>query len=248
MTTILKLGGSLITRKDERETVDEAGLNAAAAAIGGAPVEELVVVHGGGSFGHYHASDHGVSIESGTTDVGAIREIHAAMGRLNRAVLDSLGAEDVPALPIRPLSAGYRTGAGEVWHASAQVSAMLEEGFVPVLHGDVFTTEAAGATIVSGDELVVSLARSLDADAVGLCASVEGVLDDEGSLVQEIDRFEDVAPFLGEAASTDVTGGMAGKVRALLELESPARIFDLDGLPAFLAGGEPGTLVRGEEA
>lgn len=247
MTTVLKLGGSLITHKDERETVDEAGLSAAASAIGEAAVDELVLIHGGGSFGHHLATDHGVSIESGTTDAAAIRDIHEAMGRLNRAVLDALGEEGVPAIPVRPLSAGYRQASGTVWHASEHVSVMLGEGFVPVLHGDVFATEAAGATIVSGDELVVALARSLDADAVGLCASVQGVLDEDGALVEEIARFEDVAPFLGEADSTDVTGGMAGKVRALLELEAPARIFDLEGLSGFLAGGAPGTLVRGGE-
>lgn len=50
---VLKLGGSVVTDKDEPETVDEAGLAAAADAV--APLAEsrrVVVVHGGGSFGH----------------------------------------------------------------------------------------------------------------------------------------------------------------------------------------------------
>ncbi len=245
MTTVLKLGGSLITEKTERETVDEAGLARAASAIGDADVTDLVLIHGGGSFGHFTAEDHGVSSSDGTTDATAIRDIHAAMGRLNRAVLTALGEAGVPAVPVRPFSAGYRPDAGSVWHASEQIEAMLAEGFVPVLHGDVFTTAGAGATIVSGDELVVSMAESLDADSVGLCASVEGVLDEEGEVISEIDDFETVADVLGGSEATDVTGGMAAKVSALLELDAPSRIFDLDGLPAFLAGGEPGTLVDG---
>ncbi|MGM0372404.1 MAG: isopentenyl phosphate kinase, partial [Halobacteriota archaeon] len=41
------------------------------------------------------------------------------------------------------------------------------------------------------------------------------------------------------------TGGMAGKVRALLDLDTPARIFDPDGLAAFLDSGTPGTRIDG---
>lgn len=245
MTTVLKLGGSLITRKAQTETVDEERLETAAAAIGGAMIEDLVVVHGGGSFGHVHAEEHDVAIDTGTRDPAAIREIHAAMGRLNRRVLDALDAHDVPAVPVRPFSAGYRPAVGDVWLATDQIEAMLAEDFVPVLHGDVFATVGEGASIVSGDELVVALARALETDAVGLCASVPGVLDAEGAVIPEIESFGDVGDSLEGAATTDVTGGMAGKVRALLDLAAPARIFDLDGLPAFLEGGEPGTLVRG---
>lgn len=245
MTTVLKLGGSLITEKDQRETVDHAVLQEAAAAIGEAEIADLVLIHGGGSFGHFHAEDHGVSIDAGTTDAEAVREIHAAMGRLNTAVLDAVAEAGVPAVPVRPFSAGYRPAEREVWHASGQIEAMLDEGFVPVLHGDIFTSVGAGATIVSGDELVVALARSLGATSVGLCASVEGVLDADGDVIPEIDDIESVEAALGGAESTDVTGGMAGKVRALLDLDASARIFDLEGLPAFLEGGTPGTLVRG---
>lgn len=245
MTVVLKLGGSLITRKDQRERVDFAGLNEAAEAIGQASMKDLVLIHGGGSFGHHHAAEHGVSLDSGTTDAAVVREIHAAMGRLNREVLHALGDSGVPAVPVRPFSAGYRSAEGEVYHATDQVAAMLEEGFVPVLHGDIFTTEGDGATIVSGDELVVSLARAIDADSVGLCASVPGVLDADGEVIDRIESVQAVADILGGSEATDVTGGMSGKVNALLELEAPARIFDLSGLQAFLNRGEPGTLVRG---
>jgi isopentenyl phosphate kinase len=47
MTTVLKLGGSVVTEKDEPESVDEASLAAAADAVVGSGGRELVVVHGG---------------------------------------------------------------------------------------------------------------------------------------------------------------------------------------------------------
>jgi len=244
MTTVLKLGGSVVTDKDSRETVDQDSLARAAAAIADAGWEDLVVVHGGGSFGHPNAADRGVSRTTGTADAAAVRAIHRAMGRLVDAVTDALSETGVPAVPVRPFSAGYRNADGSVTLATDQIRAMLAENFVPVLHGDVFTTVGEGATIVSGDELVVTLATALDADRVGLCSTVPGVLDDEEAVVPTISDYDAVEAILGGSESTDVTGGMAAKVQALLDADVPASIFDLEGLEDFLDGGSPGTLVE----
>ncbi|MFW6003162.1 MAG: isopentenyl phosphate kinase [Halanaeroarchaeum sp.] len=243
MTTIVKLGGSVVTKKDTRETVDGEALRRAASAIADAGVEDLVVVHGGGSFGHPIAAELDVSSGAGTHDAAAIRTIHRTMGTLVRRVADDLGAATVPAVPVRPFSAGYRTEEGDVALYTDAVETMLEEGFVPVLHGDVFATEQRGATIVSGDELVVSLARALDADRVGLCSTVPGVLDEDGDVVPSIEEYAAVRAILGDSESTDVTGGMEAKVRALLDAEVPASIFGLDDLEEFLAGESAGTRV-----
>mgnify|MGYP006289960579 CR=1 FL=1 len=242
---VLKLGGSVITEKDQPETVATDRLERAATAVG-EYAGPLVLVHGGGSFGHPAAEEAGVSPEAGTRDATAVREIHAAMGRLNEAVLDALEAAGVPALPVRPLSTGFREESDELAVETGAIRAMIEEGFVPVLHGDVLTSRGNGATIVSGDELVVALARDLDAARVGLCTTVPGVLDDADEVIPTIDNFDAVADLLGGSAATDVTGGMAGKVRALLALETDAHVFDLDGLGAFLEGGAPGTTIGDE--
>ncbi|MFW5917977.1 MAG: acetylglutamate kinase, partial [Haloferacaceae archaeon] len=100
MTTILKLGGSVITAKDESETVDEEALSAAAAAIGAADVDDLVIVHGGGSFGHHHAETHGVTATAGTHDAAGIYAIHDAMARLDDHVVEALQGAGVAALPV----------------------------------------------------------------------------------------------------------------------------------------------------
>jgi isopentenyl phosphate kinase len=250
MTTILKLGGSVITDKDRRETVDVQALEAAATAVadavdGESPVDDLVVVHGGGSYGHFHAEEHGVSTTDGTHDAQAALAIHDAMKRLNGHVLDAFGQRGVPTLPVHPLSVGARDADGELTFPLDSVRTMLDEGFVPVLHGDGVAHTGEGVTILSGDEIVVRLAEGLDADRVGLCSTVPGVLDTNDEVVPVIQEFSDVAAALGGSDSTDVTGGMAAKVRALLDLGAPAHIFGPDGLDAFLAGDAPGTRIDG---
>ncbi|USZ68196.1 isopentenyl phosphate kinase [Halorussus salilacus] len=249
MTTVLKLGGSVVTDKDRPEALDGPALDAAADAVADAlssgDVDDLVVVHGGGSFGHHHASEHGVSTTEGTRDAGAVVQIHGAMKTLDEFVLARLHDRSVPAVPVHPLSVASRDRGGDLSLPTRGVETMLGEGFVPVLHGDVVAHEGAGATILSGDEVVTAVAEGVGADRVGFCSTVPGVLDGDEAVIPEIRSYEEVADLLGGSDATDVTGGMAGKVRALLDLGAPATIFGPDDLRAFLAGEQPGTLIRG---
>jgi isopentenyl phosphate kinase len=244
VTTVLKLGGSVITDKDREGALDEDGLDDATAAVAGAS-DDLVLVHGGGSFAHPVADAHGVTDTDGTRDAAAVTEIHAAMTDLSGAVVRALQARDVPAVPVRTLSVASRDREGGLSLPGTAVERLLGEGFLPVVHADPVVHEGAGATILSGDEIVVSLARSLGAERVGLCSTVPGVLDPDGAVIDRIDAWAEAAEALGESDATDVTGGMAGKVRTLLALDVPAHVFGPEGLRAFLRGERPGTEIRG---
>ncbi|WP_435318317.1 isopentenyl phosphate kinase [Haloarchaeobius sp. TZWSO28] len=239
--TVLKLGGSVITDKDRAETVDGRALDRAADAVAGH--DDIVLVHGGGSFGHHNAKKYGVSTTDGTHEVEGVLDIHNAMKALNGLVLRRLHERDVPAVPVHPFSAASRDESGELTLPAQQVQTMLDEGFVPVLHGDVVAHAGEGVTVLSGDEIVTSLAESLDASRVGLCSTVPGVLDAADAVIPRIEAYDDVADVLGGAETTDVSGGMAGKVQTLLALGMPASIFGLDALSAFLAGESPGTTI-----
>jgi isopentenyl phosphate kinase len=258
MVTVLKLGGSLITEKETPETVDEDALSDACDAIAaflagedghgtaksaGDTPRELVLVHGGGSFGHHHAAKYGLSSTEGTHSGEELTTVHRAMGRLNERVVDELHDRGVDALPVRPLSVASRDDG--LTFEDGPIEAMLEEGFVPVTHGDVVVDRGRGGTILSGDDIVVSLASSLAVDRVGLCSTVPGVLDDDGTVIKHISSYDDVAPVLGESEATDVTGGMAHKVKQLLALDSTASIFDGSALARFLSEGRAGTVVHG---
>jgi isopentenyl phosphate kinase len=245
VTTVLKLGGSVITEKDGVEAVDDDALDAAVAAVATCE-DDIVLVHGAGSFGHHHAAERDVSSTDATRDAEDVTAIHESMGRLNRVVVDRLQDAGVPALPVRPLSVAAQDADGALSLPTESVETMLGEEFVPVLHGDVVTHVGRGATIASGDDIVVSLAESLSVDRVGLCSGVPGVLDDDGEVIERIDRFADVADAVGASDATDVTGGMAAKVQKLLGLGAPAFVFGPDALKSFLEGESPGTRIGHE--
>lgn len=247
---VLKLGGSVITDKDSPETVDDENLNQVLDAVATAVTNEttdfrLILVHGGGSFGHVHAAEHGVSTTEGTADAAAANEIHSAMKRLNGIVVDRLQEREVAALPVHPLSVAARDDDGALSLPATATEGLLDEGFVPVLHGDVIAHAGEGVTVLSGDEIVTRLADSLGASRVGLCSTVPGVLDADDAVIGEIGSFSEVESVLGGSESTDVSGGMAAKVRELLDLGAPAHIFGPDSVGAFLQGESPGTVIDG---
>lgn len=248
---VLKLGGSVITDKSTPETVDGHALERAAAAL--AEVRDggddqtrpgLVVVHGAGSFGHHHADRHGLGVNAGTHDATALWDVHDAMRRLNDRVTGALRDAGLSPAPVHPFSLAHRDRVSDLTMPVGGIATMIDEGFVPVLHGDGVVQRGAGVTILSGDEVVVRLAHDLGADQVGMCSTVPGVLRD-GDVIPRIEALDDVRDVLGGADGVDVTGGMAAKVDTLLEVGTPARIFGLADLEGFLAGDSVGTLVDG---
>jgi isopentenyl phosphate kinase len=257
VTTVLKLGGSVVTRKGESETADREALAAAADAVAAAvgtaadgPIADptdppaLVVVHGGGSFGHPAAAARGVGGDDGTRDAAVVAAVHAAMTRLSEAVCGALRDRNVPAVPVRPLSFAVRDGDGGLDVGATAVRSLRAEGFLPVAHGDVVGHAGRGASVSSGDALAVALAAAVDADRIGVCATTP-VRDAAGRPVDRIDAYDEVADALGGSDATDVTGGMAAKVRALLAAGRPAAVFAPDELGAFLDGDWPGTRIGG---
>ena len=244
MTTVLKLGGSLITDKTEVEVIDRTRLKQVSKAIGAHADEPLVVIHGGGSFGHHAASEHGISTERGTRDPRAVRSVTRAMDQLNDEVVDALQAVGIPAIGLPPRALAVKDEDGDLTLASLAIERLVEEGFVPVLHGDLVAHARKGTSVLSGDTIAVEVTQNMPITRVGFCSGVPGVLDESGSVISYISAFDDVATVLRNTDGEDVSGGMATKVRSLLAIDVPGAIFGIDALDAFLRGELPGTRVE----
>ncbi|UCE16123.1 MAG: amino acid kinase, partial [Candidatus Bathyarchaeota archaeon] len=101
---------------------------------------------------------------------------------------------------------------------------LLEMGFVPVLHGDAVLDSDRGFAILSGDQLVSSLATKLEAERIIIGIDVDGLYtsdpktDANARLIQHIDQQEltKMQHEIGGIRVPDVTGGMFGKVLELM--------------------------------
>ncbi len=251
---ILKIGGSVITAKDsdipEHAKIDE--INRLSHEIAEFKSEykscALILVHGAGSFGHPQAKKYKLNEEFNAS--GAYLT-HASVKKLNSIVLESLNNAGLPSLPVHPLNSCLFENGKLVYFQLETIKVMLERGIVPVLHGDVVLDKTKGVAVLSGDRIIPYLALALNASKIGAGSNVDGVLDDSGNVIKKITpiSFVDMKKHISGSASTDVTGGMLGKVSELLELANrgiSSRIFNASRkgmVSKFLYGEEVGTLI-----
>ena len=103
----LKLGGSLITDKSQREIAQIGILQRLAREISEAlrakPEIQLLIGHGSGSFGHAAAAEFGIldGVETEEQWRG-VREVWAAANRLHRIVMDTLLETGLPVFSFPP--------------------------------------------------------------------------------------------------------------------------------------------------
>lgn len=216
---ILKLGGGAITHKDKLFSVDYESLRSIAEDIGKFLSERdhpLLIVHGGGSFGHPIAKKY---LDSGGLSSEAFVEIEDAMRELNNIVVREFRRASIRAQSFQT-SSHFITRRGEVYKMWVEpIIEALSRGIIPVLYGDVVIDISEGYSILSGDTIAALMIRELRSMKGYFATSVDGVYEDGYSkLVEnlELRRGElDLNLGFGEVRGLDVTGGM---YRKLVEL------------------------------
>jgi isopentenyl phosphate kinase len=221
----LKLGGSLITDKTGVEAVRSSVLARLADEIQQArlakPDLRLVLGHGSGSFGHVAGARHGTRQGARTAEQWrGFAEVSDAAARLNRLVTGALLVAGVPALSLQPSASAVCEDGQITTLATTPITLGLEAGLVPVVYGDVAFDTARGGTIISTEEIMMAVAEALPPSWLLLAGETEGVFDEAGTVLPLINEanFPHIQAALGDSRGTDVTGGMAGKVRAMLDL------------------------------
>jgi isopentenyl phosphate kinase len=223
--TILKIGGSVITDKEGQLAARTEEINRLAGEIQGAKVQNLIIVHGGGSFGHPSAEEYGIKegYKEDSQKVG-FSITHHYMTVLNGLFMDSLIWHDLPAVSVTPSSCIITENGRIKQFEDASVKSLISMGFTPVLYGDVVLDTKLGFTVLSGDQLVSALAMRFDAARVVVGVDVDGVYDADPKIVKTakmLDRLtlaelKRVQGKLGMATACDVTGGMFGKMAELV--------------------------------
>jgi isopentenyl phosphate kinase len=247
----LKLGGSLITDKTRVETARPPVIRRLAAEIRRArertPGLQLVVGHGSGSFGHAAARAKGYDNGHPRTGEGFVVVARAA-ARLNRLVADALADANVPTVVFPPSASGRARDGLLQSLAVAPFRSALAAGVIPLTYGDVVWDDAQGWSIASTEAVLSFLAGELRPQRIILAGSVPGVMrhntaEASDQPIAEItpDDWPSIRTAIYGAEGIDVTGGMAGKVTAMLRL-----VQAIPGLQVMIiSGSEPG---RVEEA
>ena len=249
---VVKLGGSVITRKREIERARPKVLARLASEIAAVPESRVVVLHGAGSFGHPGARQFGLAHAPGAGQTPAQRARGAAIvatevRRLHLLVLRALVRAGVSAASV-PVATHARNREGRlVAFDAAPFGDALDRGLTPVSFGDVVPDEAWGASILSADTIAEALIGPLRATRVVFVSDVPGILEGPARgrrpVVPEITDAV-VDGLRSTAGAPDVTGGIRGKAEAMRRI---ARAGVDAGLISGLKDGELSRALRGEQ-
>jgi isopentenyl phosphate kinase len=223
--TVLKIGGSVITDKNGELAARTEAINRLAEEIAKANVKNLIIVHGGGSFGHPTAQKYGIKdgLKDGAQKLG-FAETHHVMTVLNGLVMDALIWHNVPAVALAP-SCCVVTENGRIRNFGDTIlKKLMQMGFTPVLYGDATLDEKLGFTILSGDQIVSHLARMFGACKIVVGVDTDGLYDADPKAIKNAKLYahltllelKDIQGKLGKSTAADVTGGMLGKVTELI--------------------------------
>jgi isopentenyl phosphate kinase len=223
MLKVVKLGGAVITFKESYKNLRRDVLSRLLREIAQYYSEtgtRIVLVHGGGSFGHAAVSE--CLRRIGYIDLGCYVATADAMDQLSgfvRGIAMELGLP-VVSIPPRALctfSSGSAACSLDIFRK------LISRGLIPITYGDVVYSDK-GFEVLSGDTLAWLLTRELGAAELIFVTDVDGVydrdpkLDPSARLIREA-HARDVVGYLAESSFwADVTGGMRGKLLEGLRL------------------------------
>jgi len=235
VSTVIKLGGSVITRKNEPFSARLDVISRLAEELSefmrGNREERLVLVHGGGSFGHSLVRE--CSERIGCINTQCFARVAFYMDFLNHLITEALLASEVAAVRISPRSICWGTDFGEC--DFSVVRRFVSTGLVPVLYGDVILS-GSEPRVLSGDDIVWYLTKSLGLRKVVFVTDVDGVYDKNPRLHKNTRVLSNmhVSEVLREASFwevPDVTGGMLNKLKKPLFLDiKDVTIYVINGL------------------
>jgi isopentenyl phosphate kinase len=249
----LKLGGSLITEKSRQATARHDVITRLASELADIrksnPNLHLLLGHGSGSFGHVPAKKYNTRAGVHTpAEWQGFIEVWQQAGSLHHIVMEALLAAGLPAIGFPP-SASLSAADGKIasWNLGP-IKVALDANLLPVVFGDVAFDSVRGGTILSTEDLFVHLAAHLHPARILLAGDEDGVYTDfetHSEIIPEITPSFDLSNIFEAATVADVTGGMAGKVQAMLDLAQlvpgcEVRIF------SGLVPGNLKRLIRGD--
>ncbi len=263
---IIKLGGSVITRKRQYRTFSNDHAEALAKELAWLAEQgyRFLIVHGAGSFGHIGAekyrlhagynSDIPHQLDGFATVSRDVRDLNLRL--LNHFIDVELKPVSIPPSAVVTFDNGKM---GDI--AFESFERYFELGLTPVTFGDGVHDVSRGFAICSGDDLMLELAKRFHAAEVIFLTDVDGVYDprrlpDEHVLLETLDpalheqlhasveRGDEVEEGDITRLAPDVTGGIWHKVETGLAIAKlGVRVTIMNGtiasrLSGYLEGSE----------
>lgn len=243
---LIKLGGSVITFKDKPLTANCDAINDIAQVLSQLSMP-IIIVHGGGSFGHYWSVKYDMHTKSARYDQHGIAVVHESMVTLNQIVVNSMLKEGLNPYGIPP--SFFTNGHKPIATKIMQIYDISKSKILPITFGDVVYAGRRKYSILSGDAIMTILAKALRPSKVIFTTNVDGVYKDTSNkeILSTITMTGKRSIGFRLSKNADVTGGMQRKVTEAIKIASSGMdVLIINGLkPKRIIEAVTGTLQIG---
>lgn len=246
---LIKLGGSIITNKEKPLSVRRKTIDSITNSLKKID-EPIIVVHGGGSYGHYWSVKYDMHTKEKKYNVRGVSIVKNSMIELNKIILDSMLKNKLNPYCLPPTD--FMSGNKPIIKKIKEIEKIARSNLIPVTFGDALWYGQKKTYILSGDRIMTHLAKILKPRLVIFALNVDGVYSDLKSkkLINELTVEK---PAITENMM-DVTGGMTRKIQEATKISKMRmNVFFTNGnkperiVKAIKDKKYEGTLFRGKK-
>jgi len=248
---LIKLGGSVITFKEKPLAANFEAIKNISYTLASVKTP-IILIHGGGSFGHYWSVKYNMHSKPDQYDSHGISIVHESMITLNQIIVNSMIKVGMNPYTIIPSMFIYDHK--PITKKIKELKSIVESSVIPITFGDVVYMKNKMYSILSGDALMLLLSKILRPSKVIFTINVDGIYKDmkNREILKELKNNNSVR---FSKVIEDVTGGMRRKVSEALKISDigidvmmvnglkPERIIN-----AITGIGFEGTLVKGKRS
>ncbi|HEU5121182.1 MAG TPA: isopentenyl phosphate kinase [Candidatus Nitrosocosmicus sp.] len=221
---LIKMGGSVVTFKDRPLMPNGEGIEGIAKVLLELKKNfKILVVHGGGSFGHYWSVKYDMHTKPFPYSDEGIALVHESMIKLNHIITDEFIKLGLRPYSFHP-SSFMSKGNADVNKVRELAELTIDNELIPVTFGDVIHTRDNNFSILSGDTIMSILGTALHPRYCIFTTNVDGLygeldkkniipeifLNEEGKIINTDSRAN--SNIETSTSSFDVTGGMKRKI------------------------------------
>ncbi|MBA4448382.1 MAG: gamma-glutamyl kinase [Nitrosopumilaceae archaeon] len=230
---LIKLGGSIITNKEKPLSARKKTIDNLAKSLKKIQ-EPIVIVHGGGSYGHYWSVKYDMHTKEKKYDLRGVAIVKNSMIELNKIILDSFLKNKLKPYCLPPTD--FMAGNKPITKKVREIEKISKSGLIPVTFGDALWYGQNKTFILSGDKIMTHIAKILKPKLCIFALNEDGVYSDLKSK-ELIHELKGERPLISEN-KMDVTGGMTRKI------EEASKISKMGMNVFFVNGNKPERIVK----
>ena len=230
---LIKLGGSIITNKEKPLSPRKKTIENIAKHLKKID-EPIIIVHGGGSFGHYWSVKYDMHTKPMKYNTHGISIVKNSMIELNKIILDVFLKNKLNPYCLPPTD--FMSGDKPITNKIKEIEKIANEGLIPITFGDALWYGHKKTYILSGDKIMTHISKILKPRLSIFALNEDGLYSDLKSK-KLIHELKGENPIISKN-NMDVTGGMTRKIEEAIKISKM-------GIDVFFVNGnKPERIVK----